>query len=269
MPVTEYAFVNNRIVPAVEAVLNVSDLAFLRGYGIFDYFRVIDGKAVFLEDYLDRLHRSAAGLSLQIPFSREYLTEQIYTLIAMHDYPLMGVRIVCTGGCAQDAYTPVHSNVCMLVKPFDFHPYHQGLKLMTVPYQRELHLIKSINYIIPISLLPKMKTCQADDVLYYHNGLITESSRSNIFMIKNGVLITPSYGMLEGVTRKRIISFAKEIMPMEIRDVTLGEILEADEVFLSASTKRISPVTMIDQCAFSSGPFTKILYDRLILEENR
>jgi branched-subunit amino acid aminotransferase/4-amino-4-deoxychorismate lyase len=105
--------------------------------------------------------------------------------------------------------------------------------------------------------------------LYHKNGYVTESSRSNIFIIKSGVLITPDLGMLEGITRKRIISICQEVMPLEIRPVTLQEVYEADELFLSASTKRISPITKIDHITYSSGPFTKKLYDVLLVEEQK
>ncbi len=264
----EYIFLNGEIFTSDKANLKVNDIAILRGYGVFDFFRVVDQKAIFLEDYLDRLERSIAGLSLKMNYSRSFLKEKINELIQLNPHDLLGIRIVCTGGYADDAYTPTIGNVIMIAKPFQFHPYDKGLKLMSVEFQRELYQIKSINYLQPISLLPKLQAIQADDVLYYKNGLVTESSRSNVFHIKNGVLITPNEGMLQGVTRKRILGFASEIMPVEIRPVSLTEILDADEVFLSASTKRISPVTNIDGITFEKGPFTKILYERLIVEES-
>ncbi|MBK8624522.1 MAG: aminotransferase class IV [Saprospiraceae bacterium] len=266
---SEYVFLNGEILESKDAKLQIGDLALLRGYGVFDYFRVIDGKPIFLEDYLDRFERSLAGLQLILPYHREYLKEQIFELIRLNTFPLLGIRLVCTGGFAHDAYTPTTPNAFMIAKPFNFHPYDQGLKLMTAEFQRELHQIKSINYLQPISLLPKMKAFGADDVIYFHNGLVSESSRSNVFIIKNSVLITPDTGILEGITRKKILSFASEILPMEIKPITIEELYRADEVFLSASTKRISPVTSIDEQNYESGPWTKKLYDRLLEEEKK
>jgi len=255
--------------PASAASLNINDLALLRGYGVFDFFRVIDGRPIFLEDYLDRFENSLKGLGLTTSYSRSNLTEYIYKLIRLNPHPLLGIKMVCTGGYAHDGYTPGLSNLFMLARPFAFHPYQHGLKLMTVNHQRELFQVKSINYLTPISHLPKMKAIGADDVLYYKDGYITESSRSNIFIIKKGILITPDYGMLLGITRKRIIGFANEIMPFEVRQVSLEEVYSADEVFLTASTKRISPVTGIDDVTYQSGPYTRLLFERLIEEENK
>ena len=262
-----YAFMNGTIVPAQDANINITDIGLLRGYGVFDFFRVIDGKPIFVNDYLDRFERSVAGLYLSMPYTREYLTEKIYEIISLNPHPLLGIKLLCTGGYATDGYTPTESNICMLANPFNFHPYDKGLKLMKVDHQRDLHLIKSLNYLKPISLFHQMKSIAADDVLYHKSGFISESSRSNIFIVKNGVLITPSEGILEGITRKRIIAFAPEVMPVEVRQISVDEVHSADEVFLTASTKRISPVTTIDEHVFKSGTYTKILYDRLLEEE--
>jgi len=255
--------------PVADASLNINDLALLRGYGVFDFFRVIDGRPIFLEDYLDRFENSMDGLGLTSGFSRSYLTDHIYELIRLNSHPLLGIKMVCTGGYAQDGYTPASSNLFMLARPFTFYPYENGLKLMSVDHQRELFQVKSINYLTPISLLPKMKAIGADDVLYVKDGCITESSRSNIFMIKKGVLITPDHGMLLGVTRKQIIGFANEIMPVEVRQVSIEEVYSADEVFLTASTKRISPVVGIDDNTYQSGAYTRLLFERLLEEEGK
>lgn len=265
----QFVFVNGKIIPSDEAKISIHDIALLRGYGVFDFFRAIDGKPIFLEDYLDRFERSLEGMNLICPYSKDILKENIYKLIELHNEPLLGIRMVCTGGYADDVYTPTEGNVIMIARPFQFHPYDKGLHLMTVSHQRELHNVKSINYITPISLLPKLKSLGADDVLYYKDGFVTESSRSNIFIVKSGILITPDSGMLEGITRKRIISICKEVMPLEIRPVTMQEVYDADELFLSASTKRISPITQIDHVRYESGPFTKKLYDLLLVEEQK
>jgi branched-subunit amino acid aminotransferase/4-amino-4-deoxychorismate lyase len=265
----EYAFLNGQIVPAAEAVIGIHDIGILRAYGVFDFFRVVGGKPIFLDDYLDRFEKSAKGLRLEAPYTREEIKEAVLRLIELNYQPLLGIRLVCTGGYSPDAYTPVRPNVFMLARPFSFHPYNQGLKLAAVAFQRELHAIKSTNYLQPISMLKSLEEMAADDVLYHQGGFITESSRSNIFIVKNGILITPSHGMLEGITRKRILSFAGEIMPLEVRQVRLAEVFDADEVFLSASTKRISPVTAIDDVNYTSGPFTQLLYNRLLEEEGR
>lgn len=264
----EYAYLNGEIMPIENANLNVTDLALLRGYGVFDFFKAIDGRPIFMEDHLNRFENSTWLLGLKIPYSREHLRKNILELVKLNYNNLLGVKLVCTGGYSEDGYTPAAKpNLFMVAKPFKMHPFEKGLSLMTVEHQRELAEIKSINYAKPISVLAQLRASSADDVLYATGGFITESSRSNIFIIKNGVLITPDTGVLRGITRKRILQFAPKAMPVEIRAVTLSEVFDADEVFMTGSTKRVAPITKIDDKEFETGKLTRLLYDMLLEDE--
>ncbi len=265
---TEYAFLNGNILPIENANLNITDLALLRGYGVFDFFKAIDGRPIFMEDHLDRFENSTWLLGLKVPYSREELRRNILELIRLNHHNLLGVKLVCTGGYSIDGYTPAEiPNLFMVAKPFKMHPFEKGLKLMTVEHQRELAEIKSINYAKPISVIAHLHLSASDDVLYHTNGHITESSRSNIFIVKNGILITPDVGVLRGITRKHILQFAPKVMPVEVRTVSLTEVMDADEVFMTGSTKRIAPITSIDNKTFYCGKHTRILYDILLKEE--
>ncbi len=261
------AFINGAFLPLENAALNITDLALLRGYGIFDFFRVIDGNPIFLEDYLDRFENSIKGLHLNLKYKRETIKDFIFKAIQLHPCPLLGIKLIVTGGYSEDGYTPTEPNFIILPKPFLLHDFNKGLHLKTVNYLRELPEIKSINYLVPISTIPLLNAAGADDVLYFSNNLVTESSRSNFFLIKNKKLITSQRGILYGVTRKRVLAFAEKLMEVEVRDVPLEEVWEADEVFLTASTKRIAPITQIDDKRFEIGDLTKQLYSRLLDEE--
>ncbi|MBL7816691.1 MAG: aminotransferase class IV family protein [Saprospiraceae bacterium] len=255
--------------PIENANLNITDLALLRGYGVFDFFKAIDGRPIFMEDHLDRFESSTWLLGLKIPYTRDELKKNILELVKLNKHKLLGIKLVCTGGYSIDGYAPAEKpNLFMVAKPFIMHPFEKELSLITVEHQRELAEIKSINYIKPISVLAQLRISEADDVLYYSDGYITESSRSNIFIVKNGLLVTPDTGILKGITRKKILQFASEILPIEIRPVKLEEVLEADEVFMTGSTKRITPITKIDNKSFQTGHFTRTLYNRLLVEEN-
>ena len=94
--------------------------------------------------------------------------------------------------------------------------------------------------------------------MFHRDGLITESSRSNIFIVKNEKLITPERNTLHGITRKRLIQFTKNHFEVEERDVSVAEFWEADEVFTTGSTKRIIPITYVDGKPFSNGEMGKI-----------
>ena len=268
----ELIYLNGEILPTEKAQLHVSDLGLLRGYGIFDFFRAIDGQAVFMEDHLDRFENSVKLMGLLIPESRDRLREIIYEIIRLNPHKLLGVKMIMTGGYSEDGYTPSpKSNLIVMGKPFEFKPADVGLKLMSMEYRREIPEIKTLNYIVPIRAIQQMKAVGADDVLYHQNGKISESSRSNIFIVKDEKIITPLDGALFGVTRKHILNFAKNHFEMEERDISTQEFFEADEVFTTGSTKRIVAIVKTDNQTFSGGELgiiTKKLQD-LFLEEER
>ncbi len=243
----DFYYLNGQILPADEARLHVSDLGLLRAYGIFDYFRAIDGRPVFLEDHLDRFERSAGLLGLTIPVPRDELRNLVAELSRLNPHPLLGFKFLLTGGYSADGFGPAeNANFAVMAKPFRFMDAPGGLHFMTVAHQRQLFEVKSLDYLMPIFTLHQQREIGADDVLYHHNGLITESSRSNVFIVKDGVVVTPADGMLRGVTRKHVLTLATDAFTAEERDVTLAETLAADEVFTTGSTKRILPVTRID-----------------------
>jgi D-alanine transaminase/branched-chain amino acid aminotransferase len=264
-------YLNGEILPAEKAQLHVSDLGLLRGYGIFDFFRAIDGQPIFIEDHLDRFENSAKLMGLPIPESRDKLRDIIHEIIRLNPHKLLGVKMIMTGGYSEDGYTPSStSNLIVMGKPFEFKSADVGMELMSLEYRREIPEIKTLNYIVPIRALQQMKSVGADDVLYYKDGKISESSRSNIFIVKNEKIITPLDGALFGVTRKHILNFAKNHFYVEERDVLTQEYFEADEVFTTGSTKRIIAITKTDNKIFSDGKvgiITKKLQELLLEEE--
>ena len=252
----EFAYLNGDIIGIEKAKILITDLAILRGYGVFDFFRAIDGKPIYMEDHLDRFENSVKRMTLSLPCTREHLRQNILDLIKLNPHNLLGIKLLCTGGYSEDGYTPTTPNLMMLAKPFKMQPHDKELKLMTVRHIRELPDIKTINYITPISLLPQLKAVNADDVLYHFNGQISESSRANIFIVKNEKIITPKANILRGVTRAHILKLAENNFDIEVRNVKLKEVFEADEAFLSGSTKRVTFVKHIDHQTFHSRKIT-------------
>lgn len=250
----EYIFINGQFVKSQEAKIHVTDLALLRGYGIFDFFRAINGKPIFMEDHLDRFENSARLMGLTIPANRVALRNIIQETIRLNPYPTLGIKMILTGGYSPDGYVPAEApNLIVIGKPFTFKEPKQGLKLLSFAYQREIPEIKTLNYIVPIRLLPQLKAAQADDVLYYANNLISESSRSNIFIVKNQTIVTPQTGVLYGITRKHVLKVAAKHYAVEERDISLAEYWEADEVFTTGSTKRLLPIVQTDDVIFNKG----------------
>jgi branched-chain amino acid aminotransferase len=263
----EFAFVNGDIMPIEKAKIGITDLGLLRGYGIFDFFRAIDGKTIYLDKHLDRFERSMAYMHMESPFSRAELRENILKIAELNHAPLLGLKLIATGGYSLDGYTPTTPNILITGKPFTIPPFEKGLKLMLFDHVRDMSEVKTLNYSFPISQLMTLNANGFDDVLYHRNNSVSESSRSNVFIVKNGVLITPKSDILRGVTRQFLMDLAMNEMPVEERDVTVSEVLDADEVFLSGSSKRVAPVIQVNDKHFESGKFSRLLYDLLLKNE--
>ncbi|PHN01212.1 aminotransferase class IV [Flavilitoribacter nigricans] len=252
-----YYNLNGKLTEVARASLQVSDLAILRGFGIFDYFLVKKHQPLFLADYLDRFYNSAEKLGLSVPVERSEMTRLIRELIAANGLEDAGIRLVMTGGYAADSYTPVAPNLIIMQHEFKAPPawqYDQGIRLMAYDHQRELPEIKSINYLTGIRLQPTLKAQQADYLLYHDQGVIRESDRSNFFgLTDDGILVTPDDKILRGITRKQILQLAADIVPVEEREMGMDEIPRLKEAFLTSSTKGVMPVVQIDDQPIGDG----------------
>lgn len=262
-----WVFINNDFCREENAVIGTGDLALQRGYAAFDYFRTVDNQPLFLEDYLDRFFNSAREMFITIPLDRQEVKAAIYGLIARNNIPQSGFRLVVTGGYAPDSYTPVQGNLVIQQQPLHLPPkeqFEKGVQIMTYAYQRDLPRVKSINYLMGIWLQQQLKRKGLDDVLYCQHNSISEFPRANVFIVtKNGQLVTPSGNVLEGITRKKILTLA----PAQQRDIPLQELKDAAEVFMTSTTKRIIPVVAINGRpvgAGVAGDFTRQLSEAFI-----
>ncbi len=257
----DYFLLNGKIVKKENAFLGITDLALLRGFGIFDFCRTQNGNPFLLEKYLNRFFNSAECIGLEIPYSKEFIRDSIAQLLEKNGIIESGIRMVLTGGYTQNGYTPGDPNFFILIEKINFPDpsyYNEGIKLQLHEHQRELSHIKSINYLTPISIRKKTEEANAYDVLYHSQGKILEVSRSNIFIVKNNTVITPRDNILRGITRATVISLAKNIFKVEERDVYIEELYQADEVFMTGTTKRVLPVRKIDDHIFSDGKPGKV-----------
>ena len=245
-----YHIINGELLPASEATLHITDLSILRGFAIFDFFRVWEGKAIFIDDHLDRFFNSATLMGLEIAYSKEEVRAMILKLITKTDSQKFSIRLQLTGGYAEDAYTPKQTNLFLLSADFPHIPaeyFTSGFKVITHAYQREFPEVKTTNYLTGIRTIPLLKENKADAVLYHDGIYVRESDRSNFFIInQEGVLVTTKTKILKGITRKKVLLLAPSIIKTEERDYTLEELFSAKEMFLTSSAKGVMPVTMLD-----------------------
>lgn len=253
-----FQMINGQLVSADSAQIGWKDIGLLRAYGIFDFFLFLEGRACFLEDHLDRFLRSARWLNMDMPWSKTELEQMILSLAKANGLRNASIRLLLTGGYSEEGYMPGgNPNLLILEQPFTPHAeekFQRGLHLMTHGYQRDLFRIKTTNYLVPIMLRHQVKAMDADDVLYHQNGLVSESSRSNFFVVtQDGVLVTPDDGILEGITRKYVLALAQEHMKVEVRPLRLEEVWSAAEAFITNSSMGVMGITKIDGRSVGEG----------------
>jgi branched-chain amino acid aminotransferase len=257
----QWTFFNGEFQEDEKTKLHYRDLSIQRAYGIFDFLKVKDGKEQFLDDHLDRFYSSAKAMRLEAGYDKYNLVQIIHKLLEKNALKDGGIKITLTGGYSEDGYEIGNPNLiiaCSTInKPIAL---QGGLKLITYPHQRQLPHIKTIDYIMPLWVQPIIKSRNADDVLYITGDTITECPRSNFFIInKEGKLITPEKNILKGVTRKKVLEAAKEILEVEERDITLSDLNNANEVFITSTTKMILPVSYVNDHHFKKHTITKKL----------
>jgi branched-chain amino acid aminotransferase len=241
-----YSFVNDSFLPADQACLLIGDLSIQRGYGIFDFFKTLNHSPIFLDDHFDRLYHSAAQLHLLVGHTREALKAILTELQQKNNLPDSGIRITLTGGYSPDGYRLDQPNLIITQQPLQtpISPEcKKPIRLVTWPHQRQLPETKTIDYLMAIWLQPYIREQGADDVLYHHNGVITECPRSNFFIVTaNNTLVTPGRNILKGITRMKALELAAPQLKTEERDITLEELSTAKEAFVTSTTKHILPV---------------------------
>jgi len=253
----KWAFINEEFIPEKSASVQFHDLAIQRGYGIFDFFKVVNNSPVFLDEHLDRFFYSAEQMHLPIEQTKKELCTIVSELLSKNAIPDSGVRLTLTGGYSADGYQLAKPNFIIsqsILQAPSKEQFQKGIRLMSYDHQRQLPHVKSIDYLMAIWLQPLLKQRQADDILYHHNGIVTECPRANFFIVTDdGRIITPKQNILKGITRNRLLKMASGQFQLEERNITLEETAKAKEAFITSTTKNILPVNSIDAVTIGNG----------------
>jgi branched-chain amino acid aminotransferase len=269
------AYANNIFIEEEKATLQVGDLAIQRGYAAFDYLRTKNYIPLFLEDYIHRFFRSANLLHLHPARSKDEVISIIYELMEKNKIAESGIRMILTGGYSLNSYEPTLPSLVILQQNLQLpaqEKFTKGVKVISYEYQRDLPHIKSINYLMGIWLQQKLKAGNAEDVLYFNDGIVSELPRANVFMVtKDKIIITPKNNILFGITRLKLLELAVKKFKIEERDITIEEVKTAEEVFMTSTTKRILPINQVDDVIIGNGktgPVTSFLNEAFIRMED-
>jgi branched-chain amino acid aminotransferase len=255
----QYCYFNGKIVELEKAGISPYDLGIIRGYAFFDVMRTANGKPFLLKEHFLRLKKSAKEMKLSVPFSLEEFEVAILRLLKLNKLEKGAtIRTVITGGLSADSFSIGEKPTAyILAENFHAFPevcYRKGAKLLVLENSLSFTMAKiTANYGEAIKAQELRKKKKAHEILYVKDGKIFECSTSNIFIVKNGEIVTPKEGMLFGTTRALILKRHARKFKIVEREVTLKELEEADEVFLTATNKGVVPVVEVGEKKISDG----------------
>ena len=252
-------YVDGKFIAENKAFIPVDDLAVLRGFGVCDLMRTYKGRPYFLNEHIQRLENSAKEIGLELSWSCEEIAQIVLETLRRNDnINEANIRIVITGGSSPDFLTPQgNPRLLVLITPIPELPdswYDHGVKVITIPIERDIPGAKSISYIPATIALKKARQKNGVEAIYVdRNNFAREGATSNLFAFINGRLVTPEQGVLKGITRQVILNVSKDLFEIELRQIHLDELLKADEVFITGTNKGVVPVVMIDNTSIGKG----------------
>lgn len=274
-----WIYLNGEFVRKHEAKVSVFDHGFLYGDGIFEGIRCYQGNVFRLDDHLKRLYESAHSIMLEIPLSYEEMKEAVLETIRKNQLQNSYIRLVVSrgeGDLGLDPRNCSRPNVIIIADQIKLYPqelYDNGMEIITIPTRRNIPdalnpKIKSLNYLN--NILAKIEATRAgvmEALMLNTDGYVCECTGDNIFIVKNGrVLTPPTYlGALDGVTRRVIMEICRD-QEIECSEepFTRHDVFVADECFLTGTAAEIIPVTKLDGRTIGTGkpgPLTKLLIE--------
>jgi branched-chain amino acid aminotransferase len=262
-------YVNGTISPADAAVIPVLDHGFMYGEGVYEVLRTYNGVPFLYDRHIARLRNSARYLHLDVPFDDATLRSWVdRTSAAAGISGDTYVRILLTRGIGELTYdvraTPAPS-VIVVVKPHEEPPARvrtEGIRISLVPVLRNHPgsvnpIIKSNNLLNNALAMQEAHRRGGEEALMCnYRGELSECSQSNFFLVKDGVALTPTSqaGLLEGITRAFLFDVGRSI-GVDVRDTTLGpdDLDAGDEIFITSTTREISPVVGVDDRVIGDG----------------
>jgi len=277
---SQQIFLNDRLVPAEQAMVSVYDHGLLYGDGVFEGIRVYNKKVFLLAEHVERLYESARAIRLEIPMTQAQMAEAVEKTCAANSIVDGYVRLVVTRGAGalgldiRKTANPQIIVIAATIKLYSEELYQQGLKIITASTIRNhpgalSPRIKSLNYLN--NILAKIEGTDAgceETLMLNHKGDIAECTGDNIFIVKRGILKTPptDAGILEGITRNCVVQLAAKAS-IPVQEVTLQrhDVYTADECFLTGTAAEVIAVVEIDGRKIGAGvpgPITQDLRQR-------
>ncbi|AJO17342.1 D-alanine aminotransferase [Bacillus paralicheniformis] len=260
---------NGRLMERSECAVDIEDRGYQFGDGVYEVIRIYNGILFTLDEHIARLYKSAAEIGIDLSFSEAELKSQLKELVDINQMRDGGLYLQVTRGKAPRKHqygaglTPqVTAYTFPIQKPEK--EQQNGVSAITADDMRWLRCdIKSLNLLYNVMIKQKAHEASSFEAILIRDGLVTEGTSSNVYVVKKNVIYTHPVTtlILNGITRKKVLQLCeKHGLNYEEKAVTKDELLNADEVFITSTTAEVIPVTSIDGQTIGSGapgPLTK------------
>ena len=259
-------YLNGEYLAENEAKVSIFDRGFLMADGVYEVTSVLDGKLIDFDGHAKRLARSLSELDMQTPDCMDDLLEIHRELVRVNEITDGMIYLQITRGAAADRdfvypSDDVKPTVVLFTqsKPglANSPAAKIGIKVISIADQRWARRdIKTVQLLFPSMGKMMAKAAGADDAWMVEDGLVTEGTSNNAYIVKGNKIITRHLGneILHGITRAAVLRFAREAqMEVEERSFSIAEAQEADEAFITSASTFVMPVVEIDGAAVGTG----------------
>ncbi|MFA4884937.1 MAG: aminotransferase class IV [Desulfotomaculaceae bacterium] len=260
----ELAYLNGWLGPLEDAVVSVNDRGYIFGDGVYEVIRVYNGVMFAREEHFKRLAASAEAVHITLPRGLMELKDITEDVLSKSGIKEAMIYIQVTRGTAPRSHLPeagLRPSLLITVRHIPEIPpavYSEGVKVITVPeFRWQMCHVKSIS--LQASVLAKHKAQQAgagEAVFVLPDGTVTECASSNIFIVKDGVLMThpADHRILAGVIRYFALEVADSLgLEVRVKPFNISEMMQAEEVFITGTVTEIVPVVNVDGNIIENG----------------
>ena len=262
---TRTVYVNGQYMPETEATVSIFDRGFLFADGVYEVTSVLDGKLIDFAGHAKRLQRSLDELEMKNPTTEDELLEIHRELVRLNGIEEGLIYLQVTRGAADRDFAYPGDDVAPTIVLFtqaktglaDNPMAKTGMKIISIEDQRwGRRDIKTVQLLYPSMGKMAAKAAGAHDAWMVEDGVVTEGTSNNAYIVKGNTIITRHLGneILHGITRAAVLRMAREAqMKVEERAFTMDEAKAADEAFVTSASTFVMPVVEIDGETVGTG----------------
>jgi branched-chain amino acid aminotransferase len=270
-------YIDGEFYPKSQAKISVYDHGFLYGDGVFEGIREYNGVVFKLKEHVDRLYHSAHAIMLQIPLTKEEMVKAVVETLRKNKMKDAYIRLIVSRGIGDLGLDPrkcPKPTIIIITDTINIkagNAKETGITTMFSwvrrnPVDATTHEIKSLNYLNSILAKIEANACGVDEALCLEsNGYIAEGVGENVFIVKNGEILTPptSTGALAGITADVVVELAAKLgLKLTVTNLTPFMLFTSDEAFFTGTAMEMVPIREVNKRPIGDGkpgPITKKL----------